>query len=158
MCLLLLLRTRADFMHLHAISGTGFMVREKAVRLPAPHSPEVSTGSIRLRKAASRKADGSPLLLPNVHAPASCRRLHQVLGSLYVLAFLADELGGGGAWVRAEAAHGITWPAVAILWMGVANCISCLPMSKFTRGAPAPLGRWWARGLHAACPIPAGLP
>jgi hypothetical protein len=58
----------------------------------------------------------------------------QVLGALYVFAFLGDELFRGGHWAAAEA-KSVGWPALAILWTGVVNCITCLPMSKFTRGA-----------------------
>eukprot|EP00952_Eustigmatos_sp_NYUAD-ZCMA_P013467 53399-Eustigmatos_ZCMA.PRE.1 len=46
----------------------------------------------------------------------------QVVGALYVFAFLADEMLRGGVWQRAEAGA-VSWPALAILWTGVINCV-----------------------------------
>jgi hypothetical protein len=56
------------------------------------------------------------------------------LGSLYVLYFLGDEVFNHATLARAE--NGVVgWVPLAIMWTGVVNCISCLPMSKFSKGA-----------------------
>lgn len=74
-------RTKADFLHSHAVSGAAFMG----------------------------------------------------LGALYVLYFLGDEIFNHAALAQAE--HGVVgWVPLAIMWTGVLNCISCLPMSKFSKG------------------------
>lgn len=74
-------RTKADFLHSHAVSGAAFMG----------------------------------------------------LGTLYVLYFLGDEIFNHAALAQAE--HGVVgWVPLAIMWTGVVNCISCLPMSKFSKG------------------------
>lgn len=56
------------------------------------------------------------------------------LGSLYILYLLGDELLNHAALAKAEMGV-VGWAPLAIMWMGVINCISCLPMSKFSKGA-----------------------
>lgn len=55
------------------------------------------------------------------------------LGSLYILHFLGDELFNHAALAKAEMGV-VGWAPLAIMWTGVVNCISCLPMSKFRTG------------------------
>lgn len=56
------------------------------------------------------------------------------LGTLYVLYFLGDEVFNHAALAKAE--NGVVgWVPLSIMWTGVVNCISCLPMSKFSKGA-----------------------
>ena len=47
--------------------------------------------------------------------------------------YVFDELFAGGALAKSEAGV-IGWVPLAIMWTGVINCISCLPMSKFSKG------------------------
>jgi len=68
-----------------------------------------------------------------LHSHAVSGTAFMVLGALYVVYFLGDELFAGGALAHAE--NGVVgWVPLAIMWTGVINCISCLPMSKFRTG------------------------
>jgi hypothetical protein len=68
-----------------------------------------------------------------LHSHAVSGAAFMVLGALYVLYFLGDELFAGGALAHAE--NGVVGVVpLAIMWTGVINCVSCLPMSKFRTG------------------------
>lgn len=68
-----------------------------------------------------------------LHSHAVSGTAFMVLGALYVLYFLGDELFAGAGLAHAE--NGVVgWVPLAIMWTGVINCISCLPMSKFRTG------------------------
>ncbi|TFJ83626.1 hypothetical protein NSK_004730 [Nannochloropsis salina CCMP1776] len=68
-----------------------------------------------------------------LHSHAVSGAAFMVLGALYVLFFVGDQVFGGSALAQAE--RGVVgWVPLAIMWTGVVNCISCLPMSKFRAG------------------------
>ena len=83
-----------------------------------------------------------------LHSHAISGTAFMVLGALYVFYFLSDELFAHGALAQAE--HGVVgWVPLAIMWTGVVNCISCLPMSKFRTG---PSGGMYV--FHPPTPLP----
>jgi hypothetical protein len=97
-----------------------------ALPSPTPTKDEIFSFLSLLKRRLWTKAD-------YLHSHAISGTAFMVIGTFYVLYFLSDQLFNSAHLALSENGT-IGWVPLAIMWTGVINCVSCLPMSKFSKG------------------------